>query len=104
MKAAGRPVFWPPGEDRASATELRTQGGLCERTTDQPIAGNVRARRQWIPSHGSALSRELHCSPLSPQREINHNAREPLHGDASGGVLGSGKHRARIFGEGTCWR
>ena len=28
----------------------------CERTTDQPIAGNVRARRQWIPSHGSALS------------------------------------------------
>src|SRR5882762_10249238 len=28
----------------------------CERTTDQPIAGNVRARRQWLPSHGSALS------------------------------------------------
>src|SRR6267154_420097 len=29
----------------------------CERTTDQPLAGNVRARRQWLPSHGSALSR-----------------------------------------------
>src|SRR5882762_7747223 len=28
----------------------------CERTTDQPIAGNVRAQRQWIPSRGSALS------------------------------------------------
>jgi len=28
----------------------------CERGTDQLKAGNVRARRQWIPSHGSALS------------------------------------------------
>jgi len=56
----------------------------CERTTDQLKAGNVRVRRQWIPSHVSALWRELHSSPLSTQREVNHNAHEPLHGDASG--------------------
>src|SRR6266446_2525208 len=54
----------------------------CERTTDQPLAGNVRARRQWIPSHGSALPRPpgdffaveaLHCSVRSGDQGI-----EPL--------------------------